>query len=586
MVSMPKKRILTLSITLLTALFAVFVFANEMHAGEVSTEPAAGKFGIIKGVVRDRSGEPISEATVAIFRVGTSELLKQVTATKTGRFFAKIVPGTYTVLAVAQGFNPVTLKNVEIDRATELNYGFKLERAGNGNTLPEKRVDRKSPRTAIRAARRSIYQIKEDEKPLTEGVLDNSEMIAENDTDELAGKNENSRKGQTVVETFAASNDRGSYAGVNFATLKPISEKTEIIFAGQLGIGRNAPKRFETSLNFRPGKSNHQIQLKGSVASLGEVRIDRQSETLGQISLQALDQWRVREGVIFVFGVDYSRFIGAGDDYSISPRIGFQYDLDSRTRINSSYTAQTEERTWQKVIELEGTQVLFREPVAVEDIAFEDGKPQLNKSTRLELGIERVLDNRSTIEGNVFFDTVAGSGVGLTNLPFDTLSQDGFSDFISTQRGKTQGVRVVYNRRLNSIFSTSTGYAFGNGQKLSGDVITNPAHIFENGVFHTAFGEVNADLKTGTSIHTIFRFSPQATVFAVDPFKGRLAIYDPGLSVLITQELPSWGLPIDAEAIIDGRNLFDFQNSVGGEEGSLRLNSQRRILRGGILVRF
>jgi hypothetical protein len=87
-------------------------------------------------------------------------------------------------------------------------------------------------------------------------------------------------------------------------------------------------------------------------------------------------------------------------------------------------------------------------------------------------------------------------------------------------------------------------------------------------------------------VRTIFRFSPQATVFAIDPFQGRLAIYDPSLSVMITQSLPSLGLPIRAEAIVDARNILDFQTGVSGEEGSLKLNSGRRILRGGILVRF
>ena len=70
------------------------------------------------------------------------------------------MPGTYTVLAVAQGFNPVTLFGVEVGRAAQLNYGFKLERAGSGNTLPEKRLDRNSSKWRIRAAQtqRSIYQ--------------------------------------------------------------------------------------------------------------------------------------------------------------------------------------------------------------------------------------------------------------------------------------------------------------------------------------------------------------------------------------------------------------------------------------------
>jgi hypothetical protein len=80
--------------------------------------------------------------------------------------------------------------------------------------------------------------------------------------------------------------------------------------------------------------------------------------------------------------------------------------------------------------------------------------------------------------------------------------------------------------------------------------------------------------------------SPQATIFAIDPFQGRLAIYDPSLSVLVTQNLPTFGFPFHAEAIVDARNLFDFQNGINTEDGTLRVNAQRRMLRGGILVRF
>ena len=104
--------------------------------------------------------------------------------------------------------------------------------------------------------------------------------------------------------------------------------------------------------------------------------------------------------------------------------------------------------------------------------------------------------------------------------------------------------------------------------------------------FQSFFGQVSTDLKTGTNVRTIFRLSPQATVFAIDPFKGRLAIYDPGLSVFVTQHLPNLGLPFRAEAIIDARNIFDFQAGIFGEESGLRVNAMRRMLRGGIQVRF
>jgi hypothetical protein len=55
---------------------------------------------------------------------------------------------------------------------------------------------------------------------------------------------------------------------------------------------------------------------------------------------------------------------------------------------------------------------------------------------------------------------------------------------------------------------------------------------------------------------------------------------------LITQNLPNLGLPFHAEAIVDARNIFDFANGIATDEGVIRLNGQKRSLRGGILVRF
>jgi len=587
----PIRKFTILVLAVFTVFSTVFVVAPKAQ-GKVLTTGNSGNLGIIKGIVRDEAGNTIADAYVSIFRVGTSKLLKQVRSAADGSFLAKVMPGTYTVLAVAQGFNAVTLSAVEVNRAAELVYGFKLERSGGGNTLPEKRVDRESSKWRIRAAqmRRTIYQNTEGDAPIDENdAAENA--IAQDDsieeTIEPTGEDEenSSRRSQSVVETYFADSDDESFTGVNFATLQPLSENAEIIIAGQSGTNRFAPQRLETTFKFRPNEK-HQISVKGAVAKLGEVEINETEQTLGQVSFQALDEWKVRSGVIFVFGFDYSKFIGAGDDFSVSPRFGLQFDVDSKTRFRTAYTTATEERTWTSVAELEESQVLFRAPVSMRNFVVENEKPQMNKNSRLEFGIERVLDNSSSIEANVFFDTVSGRGIGLTNLPFDSLGGENLADFVVNQQGRAQGVRIVYSRRLSSHFSTSAGYAFGNGQKLSGEAISNPANVLENDFFQTLYGQFDADFKTGTQIKTIFRLSPQATVFAIDPFAGRMAIYDPSLSVMVTQSLPNLGLPFRAKAVLDARNLLDNQVGVNGEEGSLRLNSQKRILRGGILVRF
>jgi hypothetical protein len=157
---------------------------------------------------------------------------------------------------------------------------------------------------------------------------------------------------------------------------------------------------------------------------------------------------------------------------------------------------------------------------------------------------------------------------------------------IANQEGAAKGVRVVYTRRISRMLSASAGYSMGRGQRLSPEGITNPAELFESGFFQTAALQVNGDLPTGTRISTVFRFSPEATVFAIDPFAGRLAVYDPSLSIMITQELPTFGLPVRAEAVIDARNLFDTQVSTEEGETQLFINAARRTVRGGISVRF
>jgi len=587
---LPIKKFTKLILIALTAFSAASIGASDAY-GKVTVVEKTANFGVIKGIVRDEAGNTISDAYVSIFRVGTSRLLKQVRSASDGSFLAKIMPGTYTVLAVAQGFNAVTLSAIEVNRSAELIYGFKLERSGDGNTLPEKRIDRDSSKWRVRAAqmRRSVYQNTEGDAPINESEADENVIAGNDSIEESVEADDNealNRKSLSVVETYFASSDDGNFTGVNFATLQPINEDAEIIFAGQSGTSRIAPQRFETTFKFRPNEK-HQVSVKGAVAKLGVIETDGAEQSLGQISIQALDEWKVRSDVILVFGFDYSKFVGAGDDFSVSPRFGLQFDIDSKTRFRTAYTTATEERTWTSVAELEETQVLFREPVSMHEFVVENDKPRMSKNSRLEFGIERVLDNKSNIEANVFFDAVSGRGVGLTNLPLNSLNGENPAEFVADQQGGAQGVRVVYTRRLNSRFSTSAGYAFGNGQKLSAEAISNPGAVFENDFFQTFYGQFEADLqRTGTQVKTIFRLSPQATVFAIDPFAGRMAIYDPSLSVKVTQSLPNLGLPFRAQAVLDARNLFDYQTGVNGEEGSLKLNSQKRILRGGILVRF
>jgi hypothetical protein len=133
---------LNVAVFALAAMVAGFCVSGQAAVDvEPFGEMRGSNLGTIKGVVRDQAGKPIADATVAIFKLGTSKLLKQVRSSNDGSFLTRIIPGKYTILAVAEGFNPVTIAEVEVNRASLASYGFKLERSGSGNTpLPHAMV--------------------------------------------------------------------------------------------------------------------------------------------------------------------------------------------------------------------------------------------------------------------------------------------------------------------------------------------------------------------------------------------------------------------------------------------------------------
>jgi hypothetical protein len=591
---------------LVLALFSAALCLQHLQAPAA----AAGKANLatITGAVLDNKGNPVSGALISLLRDGANKIIKQTRSDAAGHFSARISPGRYGIRAIAAGFNEVVFASVEVRPSQELVYRFNLEPLGAGKTLPERRKDREDVKWTLRAAqtRRSIFQAQEGENADIEAVLGRATSDTESPADSSGGvagipetseatDQQTQRRVQGVLETYFAGNSFGpNYPGLNFAVATSPNDRVELIFAGQTTGGPNGPERFEASTHLRPG-FNHRVGITVGTVRFGEPTwlSTRDSATgnsgirLGQISVRAIDEWIVRDGIVVVLGLDYSRFIGAGGSRSITPRIGLQYDVNARTRLKAAYAPGGDEGSIQSLAAFEDTQVAFRDATR-RPIAYIDGRAVMDRSHRLEFGIERVLDSRSNLEGTAFFDSTSARAVGLLSTPITAFSGPTGEGFINVanQQGASQGMRLVYTRRLSRMWTASGGYAFGRGQRLASGDISAPAEIFESGLFQSAALQLGVDLGSNTNIRTVLRFSPNATVFAIDPFAGRLAVYDPSLSVQVTQELPSFGLPVHAEAVLDARNLLDLQPSTENGEILTQLSTGRRSVRGGISLRF
>jgi hypothetical protein len=568
-----------------------FVTSDALAAGSNKS------LATISGTVRDNRGNPLAGALVSLMRDGF-KTIKEARTDKQGNFITKVLPGRYGIKAIANGFSEVVFTEVDVKAQQELVYKFNLEPVGSGNTLPERRRDRDDVKWILRSAqsKRSIFQNNEGEDATVKAVTDAEAQTAdaapmESAPEVRAETNSDSKvRPHGVLESYVASSAYGpSYVGFNFAVATPVSEHVELIFSGQTGVG-DAPGRFEATSRVRVN-NRHRVGLTASGARFATPiwtnKLNDRADLYGQVSLRAVDEWIVRDGIVIVMGLDYSRFIGAGGAHAITPRFGVQFDANARTRVKAAFASGGEEDGIQSVATFEDDQVVFRNQ-STRPVAFIDGQAVLERSHRVEFGIERVLDNSSNVEATAFFDTTAGRGVGLLSGPasaFSGRAGDAFID-VANQQGSSRGIRVVYTRRLNRVWTASAGYAFGRGQQLSAEGFSTSADLFESGMFQTASLQLGGVFRSGTQVRTVLRFSPEATVFAIDPFAGRLGVYDPSLSIQVTQELPSFGLPVRAEAILDARNLLDAQTSSENGEILTIIGNNRRSVRGGISVRF
>lgn len=547
----------------------------------------------VTGTVRDHRGLPLSGALIQIIREGAKRIVKEAHTAADGSFSAKIPAGRYSLKAVAAGFSEVLFSSVSVAPSAEIAYRFNLEPVGSGRRYPEQRNDRDSAKWRLRSAQnqRSIFQNNDGSDATiaaaeSETVAD--EVVIVNATDE---GDKGGVRPQGVIETyFAESNSPvgSSYQGLNFAVALPASENIDLVFSGQTGTGA-APQRFEATALVRLN-DRHRLGISAGGAKLqsfGAMADNFAQRGLGQMSVRAVDEWIVRDGFVVVLGMDYSRFIGDGNAAAITPRLGIQFDATARTRVKAAYAAMSDSAQIQSVTSFESGDAVFKQS-ATQPIAYVGGRAVMARSRRLEIGVERELTNRSSLEATAFVDMTSGRGVGLLAMPATAFSGDTATALmrVANQEGSARGVRVVYSNRLNHVWNASAGYSFGRGQRLSPAGVRNPAQLFGGAFFNSVALQLAGDWSTGTHVQTVFRFSPEATVFAIDPFAGQLAVYDPSLSIQVTQDLPTFGLPLRAQAILDARNLLDVQTTTSNGETLLLVAPNGRSVRGGISVRF
>ena len=593
---------------------------NHSISGVAEAAPALA---VVTGTVKDERGTPLIGATVAVLEPRPrGKELKSVKTDTQGKFSAGVSPGVYRLRAAAEGFISMLSSRVIIDRPTKVNYDFALK---STDTLVQKRGDSDDYRWIARGAPRHAMNLNEaGEEEEVEQTADVAQNISTTQRSsfhgmmQLVAAGSGSRAGLPGADFF----------GTNFAFTGSLGGNFEMAFIGQRGAGHLAPQRLAAIATMRPG-ANHQVTATvgyGQIALARKMYADvdemidpipdarprlrtpapldavpvnpsgpSRVASLEQLSVSATGSWQVFRPLLVIYGFDYSRFVGSVNRRdSVLPRFAVQYSPSARWRMNAAVTPGTDQQNDSpEGFNSENIQTTFETSPA--EIAFGEA-PILDRSRRFEAGFERLFGKgNSSIEAAAFYDLISGHGVGVLALPLEA-SPETHATFqevahqVMAMNGAARGVRLVFNRRLGDHVMASAGYSFGRGSRFNQapiDSIT-PAQLFRSGFFQVATAKLDLDSteQTGTRVSTVIRLSPSAVVFAIDPFAGRISVYDPNINIYVTQELPNFGLPVRCQAIVDVRNLFD--EASGVDDGTFQLIAARtrRTVRGGLAFRW
>lgn len=581
-----------------------------------TTADASPALAFVVGTVKDDQGSPVSGAMIALLEPQSrGKELKSVRTDGKGNFSVGILPGLYRLRASAEGFTS-RIAHIALDRSVRAKQDFSLKRT---DTLVQKRGDSDDYRWIARSVPRHAMNLREEEE--IEEALDaaaDSGLDAEEES--FGGRRKAGRSFHGAMQLIAASSSAltgPDFYGTNFAVSGSLGGNFEMAFIGQRGVGQLAPQRLSAIATVRPG-ANHQIMatvgygqtalmremLPGSSApkiGLGFVRnnsgfVDapgRQTDSIEQVSVSTVASWQALRPLLVIYGFDYSSFVGANRD-SLLPRFAVQYAPTSRTRIQAGVTpGAAYQAVAPETYNTENLQTSF--DLAPQQIAF-NGSPIMDRSQRFELGVERLLgDGETSVGASAFYDLISGHGVGILALPLEASpeTQATFQQVahqVTAMNGAARGLRVMLKHRINNHIAASAGYSYGYGSRFNNEPVQTltPDKLFRSGFFQVASAKLDLDFteKTGTHISTVIRLSPDAVVFAIDPFAGQMGVYDPNINIYVTQELPNFGLPVRWQAIVDIRNLLD-QNK-GVEDGALQLAAAaaRRSVRGGLAFRW
>ncbi len=530
---------------------------------------AADRPGAISGYVRDASGEAQMGAVVQV--LGAANRTLTVFTDASGHYTATgLLPGVYSLKVTAPSFLPTLREKVGLKPGANLSVNITLSTLLNVMQLGPVRsisTDDDWKWTLRSVANRPILRIFDD-------------PASEKQNHEFSGTL------SFLAGSAAAGYGTGSDVSTGFKLERSVFSTGRLAFSGNVGYGENLPAAVVRARYSHRLPNGSEPTMALTVSRFAPSDPNLHNAALQALALSAADDFAIGDVLEFKFGSELQTIQFLGQMNAFRPFASADFHLSPDTVVEYDYTTSRPNLRAEKGFDSTPADLSEANP-RVSLLGF---SPMIESAHHQELSVSH-RSGKTNLQVAYFSDRIenpALTGVGDVTAAGGYLLPD-ISSGTFSYAGRnldTEGVRVVFQRKLASDLTATLDYSYGGALDFSrSDVALQQAGQWMSTQRHHA---VSAKLScktpfTHTKLITSYRWVNGTTLTPVDMFNASPGQSDAFLNVFVRQPLGG-----HVEALIDIRNLLaqGYVPVVGSDGQTVYLVDSARSVRGGVSFTF
>ena len=535
---------------------------------------AAQQPGAISGHVHNATGVPQMGAIVEV--IGAAAHSLTVFTDGAGFFSASgLLPGVYSIKVSAPSFLPALRERIGLRPGASVNVNVTL------NTLLG----------AIQVGPLRVASDDEDWKWTLRSVA-NRPILRVFDGPAEKENHETTGSLSFLAGSAAGGYGSGSELSTGFSVERSIFSAGHVGVSGNVGYGEGLPAAV-----LRTTYSHKRADGSEPSVALTMRRFAPSDPNLHNAALQALalgvgDDVSVGDVVELKFGSELQTIQFLGRVTAFRPYGSADVHLSPNTVLEYSYATSLPDSRREKGFDSSPADLSESNP----RVSMQDYNTKIERAHHQEVSLSRRI-GKNNLQLAAFSDRVgdtAVTGTGDVSAAGGFLLPDVYSGTFSYAGNnlRTQGLRVVLQRKFSSDLTATLDYAYGGVLDLTQPNVEleDARQLITTRKRHAVAAKLSGSLpRTRTRWITSYRWVNGPGLTPVDMFNASAGQSDPYLNIFIRQPIPTLGfLPSHMEAVIDVRNLLaqGYVPVLGQDGQTVYLVQSARSVRGGVAFTF